>query len=282
MDYKNGEWAKKIIQLQHDDGSWGYFHTLAKPSSKKPITTEQALRRLEILGFTIDDDPIQKAVKYLHNCLVGKANIPDYWEKGSDWKSYHDLMLSTWIKRFTSDDKSANDIANKLAEIINSSFADKKFNQSIYDSTYKRILCPEKGKRIWGFTNFYGVSILANNLDINIEPIFFEYILNCPTGIYYFGYNKSIKILPELFQSKNTCDYIRMVGLLTAYKNKKCKDKILYIKEWFLQNRLNDHEWDLGKNSKDNILLPLSDSWRKDEDRIKDCTFVIDKIMKNM
>jgi hypothetical protein len=282
MDFKNGKWAKEIIQLQHDDGSWGYFHTLSKPSSKQPMTTEQALRRLEILGFTIDDNPIQKTVKYLHNCLIGKENIPDYQEKGSDWKSYHDLMISTWIKRFTSDDKSANGIANKWVEIINSSFAGKKFEQNIYDSVYNRILCPEKGKRIWGFMHFYGISILANNLDISIEPKFFEYVLNFPTGIYYFGYNKSIKTLPELFQSKKTCDYIRMVDLLTAYKNKKCKDKILYIKKWFLQNKLNDHEWDLGKNSKDNILLPLSDSWRKDEDRINDCTFVINRIIKKM
>ena len=73
-----------------------------------------------------------------------------------------------------------------------------------------------------------------------------------------------------------------MIELLTTYKNKKCKDKLAFIKEWFESNRLNDHEWDLGENSKDNILLPLSDSWRKDEDRIKDCTYTINRIIKNM
>jgi hypothetical protein len=130
--------------------------------------------------------------------------------------------------------------------------------------------------------SFYGVSILANNLDKNIEPIFFEYVLNYPTGIYYFGYGKPIKTLPEIFQSKQVSDYIRMIKLLTVYKNKKCKDKLLFIKEWFERNKLNECEWDLGKSSKDNILLPLSDSWRKDEDRIKDCTYTINKIEKNM
>jgi hypothetical protein len=268
--------------LQHDDGSWGYFHSLSVPTPKQPMTTEQALRRLEILGFTINDVPIQKTVKYLHNCLIGKESIPDWTEKGSDWKTYCDLMISTWIKRFTIDDKTANDIANKWAETINSTFADKQFNQSAYDSAYNRVFRPEKGKRIWGFTNFYGVSILANNIDVEIEPMFFEYILNFPIGIYYFHYKKSAKILPELFQSKETCDYIRVVYLLTEYKNKKCKDQMLYIKKWLSQNKLNDHEWDLGVNSKDNILLPLSDSWRRDEDRMKDCTFVINKIMQNI
>jgi hypothetical protein len=69
-------------------------------------------------------------------------------------------MLSTWIKRFTPDDKYANGVANKWAEIINSSFADKKFNQNTYDSMYYKILCPGKGKRIWGFMHFYGISII--------------------------------------------------------------------------------------------------------------------------
>jgi hypothetical protein len=25
MDYKDGKWAKKILELQHEDGSWGNF-----------------------------------------------------------------------------------------------------------------------------------------------------------------------------------------------------------------------------------------------------------------
>ena len=282
MNYKDGKWAKKIIELQHIDGSWGYFHTLSNPSSVRSMTTEQALRRLEILGYTINDIPIQKAVKYLHKCLIGKENIPDRWEKGSDWKTYIDLMLSTWIKKFTPDDKSANGIANKWSEIVNSSFIDKKFNQNIYDSMYNNIFCSEKGKRIWGFMNFYGVSILANTLDKNIEPVFFEYVLNFPAGIYYFGYDKSIKTLPDFFQSKKSSAYIRMIQLLTAYKNKKCKEQLIFIKKWLESNKLNDYKWDMGNNSKDNILLPLSDSWRKDEDRIKDCTYTINKIVKNM
>jgi hypothetical protein len=73
-----------------------------------------------------------------------------------------------------------------------------------------------------------------------------------------------------------------MIELLTSYKNKKCRDKLFFIREWFESNKSNDNEWDLGKCSKDNILLPLSDSWKKDEDRIKDCTFIMNKIMKKL
>jgi hypothetical protein len=278
MNFKDGKWAEKILELQHDNGSWGYFHTLSNPTPKQPITTEQALRRLEYLGFTINDIPIQKAIKYLHNCLIGNENIPDYYEKSSDWKSYLDLMMSTWIKRFTPDDRYANDISNKWAAIINESFIKNKFNQQEYELMYNRILCPEKGKRIWGFMNFYGVSILANNLAKNIEPVFFEYVLNFPTGIYYFGYNKPIKTLPEIFAPKKTSIYLRMIEVLTKYS--KCKKQLHFIKGWIEKNKINNNEWDLGKDSKDNIVLPLSDSWRNSEDRIKDCTYIIERIIK--
>jgi hypothetical protein len=73
-----------------------------------------------------------------------------------------------------------------------------------------------------------------------------------------------------------------MIELLASYKNKKCREKMSFIKEWFERNKSKDNEWDLGKSSKDNILLPLSDSWRKDEDRIKDCTFIMNKIMRKL
>ncbi len=70
MMYKNSKWAKEILCLQYDEGMWGYFHTLSEPR-KHPVTTEQALRRLQILGYTIDDEPIQKAVEYMNDCLIG-------------------------------------------------------------------------------------------------------------------------------------------------------------------------------------------------------------------
>jgi len=43
--HKDTKWAKQIIAMQEEDGKWGSFHTLSV-SSGRPITTEQALRRL--------------------------------------------------------------------------------------------------------------------------------------------------------------------------------------------------------------------------------------------
>ena len=52
--YKDTKWAKEIISLQDDEGKWGYFHTLFA-DSKSSYTTEKALKRLEMFGYTIED-----------------------------------------------------------------------------------------------------------------------------------------------------------------------------------------------------------------------------------
>lgn len=284
MDYKNGKWARKIIDLQHDDGSWGYFHTLSNPTSKQPITTEQALRRLEILGFSIDDKPIENAVKYMDNCLAGKMRIPDAEEKTHNFKIYTELMLSTWIKIFTGNNNKANYVAEKWRQIINSSFISGKYDHSRYIYSYEDIfgikINPKAG-RLVDFVHFYPISLMTNLLDKGIEPNYFQYILEHNSGMYYIYANK-LNIVPEIFQSKNTSHYIRALELLVKYDNPECKKQLAFVIKWLKKNMIRENEWNMGKESKDGINFPLSDSWRNDEDRIRDCTYRINKLLENI
>jgi hypothetical protein len=284
MTYKNGKWAKKIIELQHDDGSWGCFHSLSNPTKQQPMTTEQALRRLEILGFTIDDKPIQKAVKYMNDCLVGKKRIPDHEEKTHNWNVYTSLMLSTWIRIFTKENEMANNVAGKWSEIINNSFEKNGYDPDAYISKYENIfgikMNPKAG-RLVDFVHFYPISLLTNTLDKNIEPKYFKYILEHECGMYYI-YGKKIKNTPKSFKSKITSNYLRAIELLSKYNNSECKKQLKFIVEWINQNMITKNEWDMGKKSKDGINFPLSDSWRTEENRIKDCTYRINKLLENI
>ncbi|MEL7603663.1 MAG: hypothetical protein AAGU77_10965, partial [Bacillota bacterium] len=81
--YKQTEWAKEILAQQRGDGTWGLFHSLAMPD-RRSYTTEQALRKLEALGYTIEDGCIERAVSALHGCLIGKQQLPDRREKSHD------------------------------------------------------------------------------------------------------------------------------------------------------------------------------------------------------
>jgi hypothetical protein len=65
MSNHYNKWVQQILDFQHEDGSWGCFHTLSQPTKAQSMTTEQALRRLRILGLTKDDEPIARAIAYM-------------------------------------------------------------------------------------------------------------------------------------------------------------------------------------------------------------------------
>jgi hypothetical protein len=277
--YKESKWAKDILSEQKDDGSWGCFHTLSEPS-KYPITTEQALRRLSILGYTLEDESIQKAVLYMNNCLTGKSQIPDRREKLHDWDIFTSLMLSSWIRRFTKDNQSANNTAKKWASVIKAAFTGNEYSQEEYSAAYHDILgMKPKGGRLINFTNFYPVSLTADMYDKNTEERVFDYILNQIDGIYYI-YDEALSVLPCEFASKKASRYLGAVELLTAYKGNL--HKLNFVYKWINSNKNEHDNWDMGSSIKDKIYFPLSDSWRLKESRVLDCTYRIKKLLSEM
>mgnify|MGYP000970170387 FL=1 len=96
MEHTDGKWAKQILDCRNNDGMWGNFHTLSRPISGKAYTTEQALRRLRILGYTIDDEAIKTIVNRMELCVKGEKQIDDYYEKTHDWVLFERLMISSY------------------------------------------------------------------------------------------------------------------------------------------------------------------------------------------
>lgn len=162
MDTGNSKWASQILELQRDDGSWGYFHTLSNPTKPQPMTTEQALRRLRILGFTKQDEPIRRAMRYMETSLADPEPTV-FHEKKHDSKTYGDLMLAAWLRLFDPENKSALSVAKKWASIIEVAFADGTYSRSAYAEAYEaqigKKLNPKAGC-LANFVVFYQVVLL--------------------------------------------------------------------------------------------------------------------------
>ncbi|MCL2253458.1 MAG: hypothetical protein FWC09_03360 [Lachnospiraceae bacterium] len=279
VSFKNSKWANQIIDLQKDDGSWGYFHTLSE-QKKSPLTTEQALRRLSILGYTFDDKPIQKAISYLSDCLTGKCQIPDRREKLHDWDIFTSLMLSAWIRRFTNDNPTANKTAEKWASVISSAFVGNEYNHDKYVSAYHDILgMKPNGGRLIDFVNFYPISLTSDMYSKENERKIFDYILNKNDGIYYI-YNEILSVSPLEFNSKKASRYISAIELLSAYKKSLCK--LDFVRTWIMSHQNENGKWDMGGSVNDKLYFPLSDSWRCRETRENDCTYRINSLLQKL
>ena len=281
MNYTyDSKWVRQIIDLQHTDGSWGYFHTLSKPTKDRPITTEQALRRLEILGLTKNDDSIQKALGYMRGCLSGKQQIPDNWEKGHNWDIYINLMLSTWIRRFDPQDTLALQAAQGWTRIITCAFSSGLYEHEKYISAFEKYFSQKpRGGRLIDFSQFYIVSLLQGLLDGRTEAAFVNYIITHDPGIYYV-YDKRIADLPKEFASRQANAYLAALEYLEGYS---CAgEKLKFATEWIKSHQDENGQWDMGTSVKDCIHFPLSDSWRKLEDRKKDCTIRIERLLERL
>lgn len=277
--HKNGKWAKDIIALQQTDGKWGWFHSLSQ-FYDAPITTEQALRRLERLGYTIEDECIQKAVMYMDDCLTGKKAIPDRREKLHNWDIFTSMMLATWIRRFTLDNPNANAVAKQWAEIITCAFAGGVYNHSDYFMAYHATFgINPKGSRFVDFVNFYPISMLTDCLDKSTEEALMNYVLSKEDGIYYV-YDKALSTLPCSFESREASRYLGAIELLSKYDF--AKDKLRFVVDWLIDQRNINGKWDMGKAVNDKVYFPLSDDWRKQETREADCTERVKSLLRDL
>jgi hypothetical protein len=272
------KWIQQILSLQHADGSWGHFHTLSNPTKEQPMTTEQALRRLLILGLTKEDEPIKRAISYMEWCLAQPVS-PVFNEKLHNVEVFSELMLAANMMRFDPTNKAALPIADKWLAIIESAFADGLYNHrhyvAAYEAAFHSKLNPKAG-RLADFVCLYQLILLRGRLTEKAESAMLDYVISHPTGIFYV-YDKPLKALPETFASRQTSRWLAALEVIAGYRF--APEKLGFVVDYLLQNQLAPGIWDLGQQAKDGIYFPLSDSWRKAEDRQRDCTAQIQKLV---
>ncbi len=281
MDHRDGKQAEEILKLQNSDGTWGTcFHALSLPNDRYALTTEQALRRLKILGFTREDKPVRKAVDCMTSCLTGERKIDDYWEKTHNWELFTKLMLSTWIRLFEPENTAAKAFAARWAGILEQAFLGGFYEQDAYLNAYtSEFNSRPKGSRELDFVDFYHINLLQGMLSKETEDRMLDYVLGKADGIFYV-YNKPLGKVPETFASKETSWYLAAIEILTGFP--LAKDKLTGIVNWLNRNTDENGQWDLGTKAKDQVYFPLSDSWRSADIRKLDCTERITGILQKL
>ena len=139
--------VKEITDQQLEDGSWDRFHTLSSNSITN-ITTENAIRRLLILGLDADDEPIQKAFLYMEKYLKNEIDYRDGKEAFSDWREITELFTAAWMLEIDGQSKIAGTVADKWANLITRCFTGKNLNLINYSNAFLEIFQVQAGKRV--------------------------------------------------------------------------------------------------------------------------------------
>ncbi len=271
-DYRDGVHAQKILSMQKTDGSFGPFHSM---SSGAVITTEQALTRLERLGFTENDPCIQRATAHLHTILESKT-FPEGNEKKPDFSIFAELVAAACIRRFTWKDPKANAVAKTWAGIITAAFGEGDFSVDAYRAAFEKSFGQKpKSGRLCDFVNFYPLSLLPGTLEMQTERKMLTYVLKHESGIYYI-YESRLDILPQHWKSKQASRYLGAIELLCRYPTGRehCK----FALDWIKAHQREDGSFDMGAAAKDGVYFPLSDRWDQ-QGRVKDCTHRIRRLL---
>ena len=265
-----GKWTDQLLAARQPDGLWGQFHTLSQPVGGKGITTEQALRRMWILGGTKDDEPVRAVLDRMVQSITGERAIDDYSEKTHDWPLFEKLMLAAWVRILDPQQPDALAVARWWGAIAEAAFADGQYNRArdIEAFAAQRGRRPKSGFET-GFPMFYHAALLQGVLSPAAECAFFDYYLAKPDGMYYV-YEKTLSRPPEMFASRAASRYLAALEVLAGYGC--AREKLAFAVDWLLANRAAAGQWDFGSQANDGVYFPLSDNWRRAEARRADCT----------
>ena len=269
----------KITGLQFDDGSWDTFHTLSS-GSKTGITTENAIRRLIILGLGKGDAPVEKAFAYLERYLKKETDYRDGKEKLTDWNEINELFTAAWMLEIDDESLIAGKIADRWAELISQCFSSGSFYFPNYAKAFERIFDVKPGKRVWDIESFHLAAVMKGRLTADTEERFIDYMLTNDKGMYYVSGRDALAKLPQNFQSRETSRFLYAHTVLSRYQS--YKKKCAYVVDWLLENRVEDGMWDFGARANDGVFLPYSESWRNPLNRKIDSTLAVLKCLRNM
>ncbi len=280
MEHKESKWATQILAERHEDGMWGNFHTLSRPVKGRPITTEQAIRRLYRLGYSIEDEVIKTVVDCMVLCIRDQQKIDNYFEKTHDWHLFEKLMLSAWIRIFDSQNPYALEVAQSWADIAEKAFASGTYcrEDDIEAFTKQQGRKPQSGFET-GFGMFYHAVLLQGVLTPKTERMFLDYYLSKQDGMYYI-YDKPLNQVPGEFASREASCYLAAMEVLAGYKS--AKEKLSFVVGWLNDNKDENGQWDFGPKANDGVYFPLSDTWRKAEDRKRDCTERVNRFLNRL
>jgi len=255
--------------MHNPDGGFGRFHSM---SGDKAITTEKALRRLWFLNINNDHPVVKKCLDYVKKCLDKEIIVPDRREKVINWDVFEELMFSSWLNLFKIKDEKVTTNQLKWKQVIEQSINDGKFDYSEYKKQYRQMF-GNIGLREISPSSFYMVCLLTDVLTPLAKQAYFYFIME--KGIYYI-YDKNLYELPKLFDSKATISYLIAIKLIAPYAS---ENELNFAKMWLEENRTSKGDWEMPSIKPDGIVFPLSENWRKLENKSADINRFINSVI---
>jgi len=272
---QGSKWFVELQNAQQPDGTWGRFHTQDTTVKQPFVTTEAAIKEALDIGLDRRSPILQKVQQAIVGYVEGKTSWPDPPEK-------HDNPLAwfVWVRHYSAAVLSQIDPHHPLleaywhiwAEVVQAAFHSGSYDrQSEIKALNELLNC--RMKNPVPFHVKYPLLILSatdNRLPGDLERQVLDYVLHSPAGIYYM-YDKTLsQPLPIL--AKRFWGWTQAHRLLSRFG--LWRELAGEVLNWIWDQRSAQGFWDLGSKiaRKPYSSFPLSESWRRPENRLIDGT----------
>lgn len=277
-EFCNSKWIASVLEEQNIQGNWGRFHTSNSKVKSKYPTTEYALKYLYYLGLRRGDEPIDRACSYMEFLLNNKEHWSDAWESNRWFGAGVDLFIMSSLSQFGSDEAYYQKALSNWIQVLESSFRSGEYNSKDCNETAKRLLGVDIHDSYIGLNSIKTITLFAFNeakipKDLKIKYI--NWLYTYPKNIFYMSVNLSNCQFDYLVDGELT-DWVLVMGLLSKFDG---FIDVFYKEIDELSFRIQPYGlWDLGNAFK---KFKISDSWRKEQDRLIDQSIYILRILNN-
>ena len=272
QELSKSQQIRMLVGEQQTDGSWGQFHSRDSTSKQKIITTEVGVERALALGLDAAHPALSNAARYIINVMEGRLEFPDRHEKNDRWSLGMRLFLASTFSRIHPHHAALEQDRRLWLEITQ-----RTFQSGNYDAADEiRAHAALTGARVKDsnlvLDNRYTFNILGSvegMLSTELERILLGWLWNRPEGIMYLGvplnedppvhapgqfdrWLASLEMLARLFPQ-----WIHVAG-----------DAL----DWIWSQKNEEGYWDFGPRPNYLSYMPLSDNWRKQNNRVFDWT----------
>jgi len=268
----NHPFVKKIEDEQNSRGFWPPFHGY----------TENIIRRCLSIGLDKDHHCLKKVADYLRKVL----NNEESWDQSEKqdnirwWpEMFVPLVSAATLSLIEPDDEILKMHRNRWA-----CFAETAFSKGYYDKQAEAKAQHDYfgfiTKRTIPAYGYYNLVLLAPKgqedfLSSTTDQALVDYCINSIDQIYYVYNRKLSDFVPIGTKGKDSrdfCHWLRALSLVSQFRGwEKYKDKFV---EWILNQRNVEEFWEFPRRP-DLYNFPLSDSWRKQKNRIIDSTIMV-------
>ncbi len=267
--------VKLLRTSQHPDGTWGRFHTQDTTVKQPFLTTEGAITAALSSGLDKHDPILVKAQAAILDYVEARTCWPDPPEKHDNplaWYVWVPIVSAAVMSRIDPYHPCLEPYWRLWVAAEGAAFASGSYDRQKEIAALVELLdC--RMKNPVPVTSMYPVLILSstrNPLPENLERRLLSFLLGFPRGIYYV-YEKTIQDMPPIDDRKFWA-WTRAHSLLSRFG--LWKELAMDALNWIWAQRNERGFWDLGSKMARRPFtpFPLSESWRRSENRMIDCT----------